>query len=393
MKTASEIRAAMALPNVRAMQRVIREGETDQTDGAYYRVNGRPSLTSLDRHPYHGIPTTRGARASGAYQHLGTTWARIAERYPVDCATFEPPAQDFASVVGMEDRGALADVIAGRLEQAIAKLRPEWTSLPGAAENSARYTMDRAREVFRRYGGVLASESDTQPPAPIEERGVPYQPEEADMPMPLIAPLLIGLAGELIKAFSPLAQEKIAATLDRHTKDPAVSQAVAKSLVDKAVELTGVADPVEAVVVAKKDPAVVAAAERFTLDELEKLGPLVDRLHAMEKESWGAEEASRAAAADRARDEAHDLAQPLLYAALIAVGLFIVFICVVIGIRVSQGKDPGTELWATLTGLVGWSTAMAQMIYAYRFGTSRQSAGKDVLIGQLSTMKSSRPSV
>lgn len=203
MKTASEIRAAMALPNVRAMQRVIREGETDQTDGAYYRVNGRPSLTSLDRHPYHGIPTTRGARAAGAYQHLGTTWARIAERYPVDCATFEPPAQDFASVVGMEDRGALADVIAGRLEQAIAKLRPEWTSLPGAAENSARYTMDRAREVFRRYGGVLASESDTQPPAPIEERGTDYVPEQeaAMAPALMFLPAILEMIPQLIGMF------------------------------------------------------------------------------------------------------------------------------------------------------------------------------------------------
>ena len=44
----------------------------------------------------------------------------------------------------------------------------------------------------------------------------------------------------------------------------------------------------------------------------------------------------------------------------------------------------GTEMWAALTGLIGWITAKAGSIYDYRFGSSRQSAAKDVIIGTLS---------
>jgi muramidase (phage lysozyme) len=177
--TSADVRAAMANANVKAMGRVVREGETDQTDRAYYRVNGRPDLTDLSKHPYDGITTTNGARASGAYQHLGTTWAGIRKRYPDDLRGFTPPEQDFAFVVGLADRGALGDVIAGRFEDAVAKLEQEWTSLPGANENNPRYTMSAARQVFIRYGGTLATAAE-QAPAPIEDRGTIYEPASTD---------------------------------------------------------------------------------------------------------------------------------------------------------------------------------------------------------------------
>lgn len=261
--TSADVRAAMADRNVRAMGPVVREGETDNTPRAYYRVNGRPDLTDLSKHPYDGIPTTLGARASGAYQHLGTTWAGIRKRYPDDLPDFSPPSQDFAFVVGLADRGALGDVIAGRFEQAVAKLRPEWTSLPGAAENSGRYTMSAARQVFTRYGGILATAADAQAAAPIEDRSTAYEAApvggriynpEQDAPTmaPLILPLLSiaaqylpsiakiisdgGVKGRKLEEAAPMIADALVKTVDAVNLQEAVEKVAADKVVAQAAD-------------------------------------------------------------------------------------------------------------------------------------------------------------
>ena len=138
--------------NVRAFLRVIREGESGQTDAAYRVIVGGQYFTGFADHPR--IFGTATSTAAGAYQITRSTWDWI--RPLMKLADFSPANQDFAAVGLIAYRGALADVIRGDLAAAIPKLRNEWTSLPGAAE--VRFmTMDRARTVFINYGGTLAA--------------------------------------------------------------------------------------------------------------------------------------------------------------------------------------------------------------------------------------------
>jgi len=176
------------------------------------------------------------------------------------------------------------------------RLRPTWTSLPGAAEASAGYTMARALEVYRKHGGRLATapviDDGTQPAAPIEYRDTPARPEDSgrinnpdqDSPMPFpimaAASLALPLLQSLLEAFSPLGKAKIARELNRHTDDPAISQQIADNVMAALMKLTGKTDPVEAVVAVKSDPAVAVQAEAVTIEELDKLAPL-DRLRAI----------------------------------------------------------------------------------------------------------------
>lgn len=142
-------------PNVRAMLRVIRQGESSQDDSIAYRmIVGRVGIafTSFADHPR--IFGTRTSTAAGAYQITKTTWDET--RAKMGLPDFSPPSQDLAALGRIAYRGALPAVLAGDLDTAIRKLRNEWTSLPGAAENNAAAGgMDKARRVFLSWGGTL----------------------------------------------------------------------------------------------------------------------------------------------------------------------------------------------------------------------------------------------
>lgn len=93
------------------------------------------------------------------------------------------------------------------------------------------------------------------------------------------------------------------------------------------------------------------------------------------------------AAADRAKTDTIDMAWPLMVGALGGVGALTVFVGAIIIMQMAKDGMVGTEMWAALTGLIGWVTAKAGTIYDYRFGSSRQSGAKAVLIGELSKRK------
>jgi lysozyme len=145
-------------PNVQAMLRVIRQGESSQSDAAYYMLVGGGRFMDMSDHPriYKQI---RGARtsAAGAYQITATTWDDTAPA--MGLPDFSPRSQDIAALGRIAYRGALNDVLMGRLDQAIAKLRKEWTSLPGAAEQNRLQSMGISHEIFLAYGGQIQEET------------------------------------------------------------------------------------------------------------------------------------------------------------------------------------------------------------------------------------------
>jgi muramidase (phage lysozyme) len=226
------LRAYLSDKNVLALLAVIAAKESG---GAYNIINGGARFDDFSRHPYHGIPTTQGGRAAGKYQFLGTTWSRLADRFGFE--TFGPEDQELGAIALIQGRGALADAVAGRFEAAVAKLRPEWTSLPGASESRGEWTMDKARALYIEHGGMLDNADLIQPAAPIEERPQPpqqQQPENA-MPLPLLAIVsAISTWGPTIAALIP----QVATLFDKDKQTPAKLEA-AQAVVTKIVETTG----------------------------------------------------------------------------------------------------------------------------------------------------------
>ncbi len=127
-------------------------------EGANYNtLFGGGTFDSFDDHPR--MPVTVRSRgelltstAAGRYQILERTWdeftAAVGER------DFSPAAQDECALWLIRRRGALADVKAGRFDQAVAKCAAEWASLPGAPYGQPVKTLAQARAFYQGAGGV-----------------------------------------------------------------------------------------------------------------------------------------------------------------------------------------------------------------------------------------------
>lgn len=142
--------SALENRNVRAFLMMIRTGEGTAGSNGYRTLFGGQLFDGFEDHPR--ITVTAGgytSTAAGAYQILSRTWDGLG------LADFTPASQDVAAVMLIKRRGALADVIAGRIEQAVAKCAKEWASLPGSPYGQPTITLSRAAAVYAQWGGQL----------------------------------------------------------------------------------------------------------------------------------------------------------------------------------------------------------------------------------------------
>ena len=161
------------MSNLAAFLRVIREGETSQDDNAYRTIVGGGYFDSFADHPRKlvyipslGVSST----AAGAYQFLSRTWDGVAKR--LGLPDFSPESQDKAAVELIRQRGALADVEAGRLEDAIRKCNKEWASLPGSPYGQHTISLARCKSVYETYGGTYGMQETQGEEAPEEVKEV-----------------------------------------------------------------------------------------------------------------------------------------------------------------------------------------------------------------------------
>jgi len=299
--------------------------------------------------------------AAGAYQFLYRTWYSLCQQYPFP--DFAPKCQDMGAVALIAGRGALQDVLDGRLSAAIAKCNREWASLPGSPYGQPVLSMARCRAVFAEYGGTEAG-------IPNSGTSVPKTAEDTRMdPLSLVS-LLTGV-------FSPIIRAKAQKALGGE-----VGGQLADNLLAVTQQVTGKADPLEAVAVARQQPEMVAQVEAAAVDWFTKMQPALDKIAALEAAAWAAEEASRDAAAKRgaAMDAAGfwTSAQFWIAAFILANVSGVVFTVLY---RDTFSSDMQSFVIGAIVG--GALTA----VISYFFGSSRGSAAKDIVIGELAGRK------
>jgi lysozyme len=119
-------------PERKALLNTIRfaEGTWKQGSDLGYRVlYGGSTFSSYAKHPEKVIVKRYTSAAAGAYQFLPGTWKMASHK--LGLGDFGPRNQDQAALFLIERRDALAMADQGELTpQLLAKLAPEWASLP-----------------------------------------------------------------------------------------------------------------------------------------------------------------------------------------------------------------------------------------------------------------------
>ena len=145
--------------NVAAFLKMIRTAEGTAGPNGYRTLVGGRLFDSYAEHPRTLVTITSNGRqitssAAGAYQILTRTWAGVKGKLML--TDFTPASQDRAAVELIRQRGALADVRAGRFGDALTKCRKEWASLPGAGYGQPEKSVGALFAAYVQAGGSVA---------------------------------------------------------------------------------------------------------------------------------------------------------------------------------------------------------------------------------------------
>lgn len=150
----STVSAGRAASNSAAFLRMIRFAEGTAGPDGYRTLFGGQLFDSYADHPRIYVPfRNTSSSAAGAYQILYRTFKTLQSR--LGTTGFGPEVQDTMALELIRERGALSDVYAGRIPQAIAKVAKVWASMPGAGYDQPEKPMSRLLAEFQRAGGTL----------------------------------------------------------------------------------------------------------------------------------------------------------------------------------------------------------------------------------------------
>lgn len=153
----ASLKLALQNPNVYAFQHAIRLGEGTPGDIGYYTIVGGQTFSDDSHHPNVRVWLPKykvWSTAAGAYQIIFRTWVNLLRQYDFD--DFSPESQDMAAVALIYGRGALDDVMAGNLKEAVRKCSAEWASLPGSTAGQRMESFEAVQNEYLNHGGKLA---------------------------------------------------------------------------------------------------------------------------------------------------------------------------------------------------------------------------------------------
>jgi muramidase (phage lysozyme) len=260
--------------NVSAFLRVIREGESNQSERAYQILYGGEFFLDFEDHPRKKFwekndEFIRNGKkdyttAAGAYQFVMSTWDPLAKKYGLN--DFGPTNQDIAAVALIHERGALDFVLKGQIHEAINRLSPTWASLPGSTYGQPTQRLDRALKVYRDYGGRIAGETGPTITAAHVEPSQPVLRKEVNkmaFPVAIVLPILQSLTslipalGKMFGSGSEVAQRNVAA---------------GAMIAEELVKVTGAVNLQEAAERIQNDNAALVAAREAVGTVLVALG-------------------------------------------------------------------------------------------------------------------------
>lgn len=138
-------------PRIRAFLDMIAFAEGTQHDLGY-----RMQFTGVLFHSFKDHPRKKichdfknkelCSTAAGRYQILAKTWDLIASR--IHAISFSPLYQDYGAIELIRQKGALSDIVEGRIGKAIKKLNKVWASFPGAPYRQPKKSIAELKLIY-----------------------------------------------------------------------------------------------------------------------------------------------------------------------------------------------------------------------------------------------------
>ncbi len=156
---AANVSYDQASANTAAFLDMLAYSEGTSGPDGYSTLFGGGLCDNLDAHPRqyfsftNSLGVTLRTSAAGRYQFLARTWDAL--QASLQLPDFGPASQDAAALELVRQRGALADVQAGRIVQACAKCAPIWASLPGAGYHQPERKISQLLAAYQSGGGQL----------------------------------------------------------------------------------------------------------------------------------------------------------------------------------------------------------------------------------------------
>lgn len=149
-------RNVLAFLDMLAVSEGTDDGRQPTRDDGYDVLVGGKLFTSYADHPnvLVKLSPTLSSTAAGRYQILYRYWPHY--KALLQLPDFGPLSQDRYAVQQLKEQRAMADIQAGRFDEAVAKVRNIWASLPGAGYGQHEQRIERLRAAYVRAGGILS---------------------------------------------------------------------------------------------------------------------------------------------------------------------------------------------------------------------------------------------
>lgn len=156
-ETAAGGRNVRAFLDMLAWSEGTDNGRQPTRDRGYDVIVGGQLFRGYADHPrvLVDLPKLRiQSTAAGRYQLLRRYYD--AYRKTLNLRDFSPLSQDLIALQQIRERRALPLIQAGKITEAIARVRNIWASLPGAGYGQHEQKLDRLLDVYRQAGGEVA---------------------------------------------------------------------------------------------------------------------------------------------------------------------------------------------------------------------------------------------
>lgn len=141
-------------PNIKAFLDTIAQAEGTAGPDGYRTLFAGETFSDYSTHPDEvKCAYSNGQRlcssAAGRYQFLKPTFDRLQKK--LSLPDFSPQSQDLAAIELIREEGALEDVKAGNIREALTKVSAIWVHIEGAGYGQPEHSLDKLQAIYQTH--------------------------------------------------------------------------------------------------------------------------------------------------------------------------------------------------------------------------------------------------